>query len=92
MVVCCPLLSTWKTPACVWLCCWTLDPKEFGWPGLTYPSKQCTPRGRAGSIRTGYKVLGVQGKMQITVLEDEFQDGDNRVLSQAMGTLEEGAL
>lgn len=30
--------------------------------------------------------------MQITVSEDEFQDGDNRVLSQAMGTLEEGAL
>ena len=24
--------------------------------------------------------------MQITLLEDEFQDGDNRVLNQAMGT------
>lgn len=33
-----------------------------------------------------------QGKMQTTLLEDEFQDGDNRVLNQAMGTLEEGAL
>lgn len=28
--------------------------------------------------------------MQITVSEDEFQDGDNRVLSQAMGTLRRG--
>ena len=28
--------------------------------------------------------------MQITLLEDEFQDGDNRVLNQAMGTWRRG--
>ena len=35
----------------------------------------------------GYKVWGVQGKMQTTLLKDEFQDGDNRVLTQALGRL-----